>query len=58
MGNTCCNYSKKDDPNALNFNGKPIKQDPKFDQLMNDAKKNESKIVRLQANWRGFQTRK
>ena len=48
MGNTCCNYAKSKDQHAVDFNGKPIKQDPlKLNELLEEAKKKEDKIVKL-----------
>ncbi len=64
MGNTCCNYQTgKDgkDPHALEdgTSGKPIKMDPKVsEELLREVKKNEKKVVKIQAVWRGHSTRK
>lgn len=59
MGNSCCNNAK--DEHAKDY-GKPTKKlatdDPTMQELMKEAKKNEGKIVKLQAGWRGHQTRK
>lgn len=54
MGNACCNYSKNKDEHVLDYQGKPIKMDPKMNELLEDAKKKEDKIVKLQAGWRGY----
>jgi len=37
---------------------KPEVKNDKFDELMSEAKKNEGKIVKMQANVRGFLSRK
>lgn len=47
MGNACCNYSKNKDEHTLDYQGKPIKMDPKFNDLMAEAKKQEGKIVKM-----------
>jgi hypothetical protein len=69
----CCNYKDKD-PHAQEFgNEKPgiskaklshrsnkvkVENKEELDELMKEAKKNESKIVKMQANVRGFLSRK
>ena len=66
MGNSCCNYSNGPggkDPNALDdpalAGGKPIKMDPKVsEEMMQELRKQVSKIVKIQAVFRGFSTRK
>lgn len=64
MGNACCNYQTGPggkDPHALEdgANGKPIKMDPKVrDEILREVKKNEGKIVKIQAVWRGHNARK
>lgn len=69
MGNQqyCCNY-KPDDPHAQDFNEnskgvtkpKGIKKSGTrdMDELMKEAKKNEEKIIKMQAKVRGFLHRK
>ena len=64
MGNTCCNYQSGPggkDPHALEdgTHGKPIKMDPKVsEEFLREVKKNEKKVVKIQAVWRGHTVRK
>ncbi len=65
MGNTCCNYSNGPggkDPHALDdktTQGKPIKMDPKVtEQMIQELKKHEPKLIKIQSAWRGHNTRK
>lgn len=61
MGNSCCNKDSVDPKYDLNGkDSKPGKRehDPNLDKLMEEAKKNEDKIVKLQAHWKGHNTRK
>ncbi len=59
MGNKCC--SGEEDKHVKDY-GKPSKKlvtdDPQIQELMKEAKRNEDKIVKLQAGWRGHQARK
>lgn len=63
MGNTCCNkdsVDKRFDLDGKDAKAKPGKReaDPEMEKIMDEARKNEDKIVKLQAHWKGHQTRK
>lgn len=65
MGNACCNNSSVDPKNEMggktgNGKEKPGKRgnEPEMQKLLEDCKKDEAKITKLQANWRGHNTRK
>jgi hypothetical protein len=51
MGNTCCNNAK--DEYAKDYKGKNKNMDPAFKELLENAAKNEDKIVKIQAGWKG-----
>ena len=58
MGNSCCNKDSVDpkyDLNGKDPKAKPGKRevDPEMEKLMDEARKNEDKIIKLQANWKG-----
>ena len=58
MGKTCCNY-KDTDSMGLNFGQKPMKmEDPAMKELLDMAKQNEEKIVKIQSAFRGQAVRK
>jgi len=64
MGNTCCNKADKD-PNAVDYQSKPQTRkngeeqvDDMDPDLLKRAGENEDKIVKLQAQTRGFLARK
>ena len=58
MGNACCNYAGDKDKNDLRFGKKPEKLDPALDKILQEAKNNEDKIVKIQACYRGAAERK
>lgn len=68
MGQTCCNFSTKD-PNTLAVGGTTTKMNaatkvsvteltPQLKEAMSFAKQHEGKVIRIQANVRGFIARK
>ena len=62
MGNSCCNNAEKD-AHLKDFSNKPQKKDDKTmaevdPEVLKRASENEEKIVKLQAQTRGFLARK
>jgi hypothetical protein len=55
MGNSCCNNGNKD-PHNKDYGNK--KMNSEMNELMVEAKKNEEKIVKIQAGFRGYKARK
>lgn len=56
MGNNCCSYSCWKDKEALDYKDgtkKPEKLDPNLKKLLDHAKENEDKIIKIQAAIRG-----
>ena len=62
MGNSCCNNQEKD-KHAQDFGNKPVKSGADPDgtvdpEVLKLAHENEQKIIKLQANTRGYLARK
>jgi hypothetical protein len=69
MGNTCCNYTPKD-PNLLTVGGTKTEKmggatklsvqelTPQLKEALVYAKQHEKKVIKIQANVRGFLARK
>jgi hypothetical protein len=59
MGNACCNEASNKDEHDKNFrNGKPTKMDPKLNELLEHASKNQKDVIKIQAGFRGYIARK
>lgn len=58
MGNYCCKDDPSEKKSNLHFDNKPQKLDPAMQEILKKAGKNEDKVIKIQAAFRGSQARK
>ena len=58
MGNSCCATSCLSNKTALDFGKNTNKMDPNLKDLLNHAKENEDKVIKIQAVFKGNKARK